>query len=1003
MIILRRSVLLAMLFCLPASVWAQSGANTGQIIGQVLDPSQAAVAGAEVLVRNKDTNFQRTAITDGTGRYAVTLLPLGPYAVSVNASGFQPATQDVTVTLGATISGNFEVSVQPVTENVSVTMQELTIEPTRSAPKSVLTDVQIHNLPSNGRRIQNMVTQTPATLIEPECSGFSVSGQKGIYANVSIDGGDYNSTWSCGVRSRSSSAPSFGFEGLQEIQVVRNNFSSEFGRSTGGVIAMSTRSGTNQFHGTSYYLYRDGNLAWADAFNRSPLARIQQVGGSIGGPIRKDRTFFFIAPEFQKGSKNIGVVYAMDAASRASAAGQALLSVAPEEDINAVSNGDSIITRLDHRISDTNSFFGRFDFTRTVAINSPGATSLQTGLGVASTTTSAKSNQLIQPANNYTAFGQLTSALSSRHLNELRFQFAREVRPRTYQGQGPQVTITNVGVYGPPSSGSWGNVGFQSDDNKYQLTDNFAIVSGAHTAKFGVDLLRAKAHALYNQQFNGAYTFSNLTNFANRTPASYVQYAGNGDVRLSITQAGFYLQDDWRILPGLTISPGFRYDAQWNPDYANPTVPQNKFPLASSIPDDKRMFAPRFGFAWDVGRDGKTVVRGGAGFFYAPTYMSIFAQSILFNGGNPEKAFSISINNPAQLASAFQSVGTNLATAPLNYLPVFTTPQAYQLFGAQVSDSVTNLAPFYFDPKFRNPRSEQFQFGLERQVVRSVSANVTYAQLNTLRSARQRDVNSSGFTTDATGRHIYSTSNRPFGPKFGKVQVTEAAGRSFYRGVTTALNVRRTRYTVDLYYTRSWNYTYDDNERGFTGIPYADVYDFESEYNYSNIDEPHVFLANIVYSLPFGFDVASSSKFTSGRPFSARTGGDSNLDGIVNDRPVENGVMFKRNSFRNNGFSDTSLRVQKNFVLPNERGKLSFSAEVFNLFNFNNLMFGSGQMVYGGGTIISNGTLVPQNPTTNPISAAANFMKLKDSTGSYVSGTTAGDSRTVQLGLRFQF
>jgi hypothetical protein len=166
-----------------------------------------------------------------------------------------------------------------------------------------------------------------------------------------------------GVRGRSSSAPTFGFEALQEIQVVRNGFSSLFGRSTGGVIQMSTRSGTNQFHGSAYELARDGSMAAKDAFGRSPVARIHQFGGSFGGPISKDRTFFFTAPEFQFGSKPVSVVYGLTAAQLASTAGQALVAVAPQETFQAISNSQSVINRIDHHFSDTNTFFGRFDFT----------------------------------------------------------------------------------------------------------------------------------------------------------------------------------------------------------------------------------------------------------------------------------------------------------------------------------------------------------------------------------------------------------------------------------------------------------------------------------------------------------------------------------------------------------------------------------------------------------------------------------------------------------------
>jgi len=1000
------SLLLLAALVLPAGVHAQSAANSAQIVGVVLDPSQAAVANVPVMARNTSTNYERSVVTDAAGRFAFTQLPLGPYDVSVNASGFEAATQQVTLTLASVVTADFTMTVQGVALAELVTLPDFSTEPSRSAPKAVLTDLQIHNLPSNGRRIQNMVMQTPTTLIEPECSGFSVAGQKGIYANLLIDGGDYNSTWQCGVRSRSSSAPSFGFEALQEIQVVRNSFSSEFGRSTGGLITLSTRSGTNQLRGTSFYLGRNGSMASNDAFDRQPSATVHQFGASVGGPIRQDRTFFFTAAEFQEGSKAAQVTYA--GIDRTSAAARALLAIAPEEELRAVSDGTSVINRIDHRINDSNMFLGRFDFTRTYTANSPGATALQTGLGIASTTTSAKSNLLMTPATNYTTMGQWTTVLSATRLNELRVQLGREVRPRTYQGEGPQVTIGNSAIYGPPSSGSWGNVGFASEDNRYHLVDNFSVVSGAHTTKVGADFLRMAGHALYNQQFNGAYTFSSLANWETRTPTSYLQFTGTGEVDLTINQLAFYVQDDWRVAPRLTLSPGLRYDAQWNPDYAAATEPQNRFPLASSIPDDLRMISPRLGLAWDMTGDGRNVVRGGGGLFYAPTYMSIFAQSYLFNGGNPDKAFAVQVTDPVALRNAFRATGVDLATAPLGNLPTFTPQQMYALFGAP--GIANNLAPFYFDPEFRNPRAAQFQGGYERLLAAGVAANVTYSQIATTQVARQRDVNIGDFWVDATGRRRYNNpatpastvAVRPYGPKFAKVQITEAAGRSLYRGITAAVNMRKPAYTVDMYYTRSWNYSYDDIERGFTGIAYADVNEIASEYNYSNIDEPHVFIGNVNYSFPMGIDVASSMRFTSGRPFTARAGTtDLNADGQTNDRPIVDGVMFKRNSFRNGGFKDVALRVQKNFILP--RGTVSVSVEAFNIFNFANVTLGAAQMVYGPGSIAQAGADGQTRVVPAPIPAT--FMRYRDENGQYItnSGNTAGDPRTVQFGLRLQF
>src|SRR5207237_4077376 len=193
-------------------------------------------------------------------------------------------------------------------------------------------------------------------------------------------------------------------------------------------------------------------------------------------------------------------------------------------------------------------------FSRTFHANNPGATNLSTGLGIPSTSINAVSNQVTQPDANYTALGQWTSALSRRNLNELRFQFSREIRPRIHLGTGPQVTVNSngspVAIYGTAPEGSWGNVGFASSDNRYQLAQNFSIVSGAHTAKMGVDYQRLSGHALYDQNTGGAYTFNSLTDLVNRAPSIYSQFTGNGSLDLAVREVALYSRDGWRLAPG---------------------------------------------------------------------------------------------------------------------------------------------------------------------------------------------------------------------------------------------------------------------------------------------------------------------------------------------------------------------------------------------------------------------------------------------------------------------
>ena len=179
------------------------------------------------------------------------------------------------------------------------------IEPTQTFNKAVLTELQLRNIPAPGRRIKNLFLLTPATQIEPECGGFSISGQKGVYTSFNVDGGDYTSSHYCG---HVEMTPTIAVEAIQELQVLRSTFSAEYGRSTGGIVNLATKSGTNQFHGTGFYLARNESLTKTDPFGREQIGMGQQFGASIGGPIKKDKTFFFSATEFQYNNKPLDVV-----------------------------------------------------------------------------------------------------------------------------------------------------------------------------------------------------------------------------------------------------------------------------------------------------------------------------------------------------------------------------------------------------------------------------------------------------------------------------------------------------------------------------------------------------------------------------------------------------------------------------------------------------------------------------------------------------------------------
>jgi hypothetical protein len=219
---------------------------------------------------------------------------------------------------------------------------EVPVAPLDSAgtqARAVLTDLQLETLPASGRRVRSLFLFTPATQVEPECGGFAISGQKGVYTNISVDGADYTNTHWCGHVEFS---PSFSIEALQEFQVIRSTFSAEFGRSTGGIISMSTKSGTNLLRGSGFYLFRNDAMTVDDPFGRQPIGVGQQFGGSVGGALRKDRTFFFSRPEFQRNTKPVQILYtALDAQNSRHAGGAGAARRRAERTDRALSQSQS--------------------------------------------------------------------------------------------------------------------------------------------------------------------------------------------------------------------------------------------------------------------------------------------------------------------------------------------------------------------------------------------------------------------------------------------------------------------------------------------------------------------------------------------------------------------------------------------------------------------------------------------------------------------------------------
>ena len=312
----------------------------------------------------------------------------------------------------------------------------------------------------------------------------------------------------------------------------------------------------------------------------------------------------------------------------------------------------------------------------------------------------------------------------------------------------------------------------------------------------------------------------------------------------------------------------------------------------------------------------------------------------------------------------------------------------------------------------------QFKVGIERELAQGLIAGADFTYINTTQSTFQRDVNLGTATEDATGRPVFARS-RP-NPDFFIMQMTDSSARSLYRALTYTLNLRRSSFALDAAYTLSWKHSHDDIEQDYSIISYDNVNDLSNEYNYSLTDQRHQLVAYGSYYLPWSFDVAAAARLSSARPFDVMTAFDYNRDEMLNDRPIINGQVMPRNAFRGRPFYDVTVRLQKHFALPNERGRITASVDFFNLFGFDNVQVDHMNMMYGPGTAMVDGTPVSggtgpgrwYDPVTRKtyeggtlvnVHPPANFNQLRDEDGEYYRNNIPGDPFQVQVGLRFQF
>src|ERR1051326_458057 len=941
------ALLLVVLVCALTAL-AQSQASTGQIVGTVKNPAGELVPGATVTVTNPATGLSRTVTTNDQGGFSAVNLPSGEYTIDVEAQGFGKFTQTgYKVEVGSAITADVTLSVQGVTGTVLVSAGA-NVETTQVQTTTNINDTSISQLPINGRRFQDFVLATPTAQVDPARGQISLVGQRGINGNVQIDGADYNNPFFGGLRGgeRSNQAFTIPQGAIKEFQVVASGYNAEFGRSTGGVVNAVTKSGTNDFHGGGFYVDRSTGLAAKNAFGQIASPTQQQFGGSLGGPFPiprfgeggkshyggKDKSFFFVAYEQQKLLQSRAVL--MNnlrqagglSGTIASGIDEALaFSLGKEGPYSQTNDAKVFLMRYDFNISQKHQFNIRYNHSVNAALNA-----VTNGTSLTPTTNSALSNNGTEGDNSNTVVGQLTSFFTSTTINELRGQYSKENRPRIPNELSPEIRA-NYAIFA--------TVNFlptTESDYRVQFADNLTMIRGTHTFKVGGEYNFVKASQIFAFRQLGSFSFSftgtdaasviqvlrilstggttttgnangtigaGASDPINRFDDTTVRYAhniGNGLLTLPSPQCAGYGQDSWRIRPNLTLNFGLRYEAQImpQPDTSNAAATNAvlgaNLPLGHVdprvIPSQKNQWAPRGGFAWDPWKNGKGVIRGYAGIYYAATPVLTLAAP-LNNFRTPFGDVTLTLPStglPASLNTVYKqflSIGINLNNFSLGSLPVLTVDQINQILanisaaGGSTVNVLNGLQVIAGGQNFKNPRSVQFGGGFEREVASglTVGANYDYVKTKYLNFnfdydlpapiIRPGDLSQRPFF-GIVSSSVIGAQSRPiaaFG-NTGFVQVRQPSARSFYQALTLRGQLRRKFGQFDAFYTLSRNLDSDSTERNASFAQYENAFNLAPEYNYGDLDRRHVVAFSSVLNLPFGFETAVSSRFLSGAP-----------------------------------------------------------------------------------------------------------------------------------------